>query len=250
MNGFIDLSKENIETEHVCCAISDKKHQKGVKLKKEWLTARMEEGHTFRKLDAKGKVFIEYAPLEKAWVPVIGENYYYIYCLWVSGSYKGKGYGKQLLESCIAKAKDDGKSGVCVLSSKKKTPFLSDKAFLTQYGFKVVATYRETYELLALSFDCSLPAFSHSLEEELPYNEELVIYYTHQCPYIHECISQVVSYAAENCIDLKLIHVDTLEKAKNLPSVFNNLAVFYKGKFETVHLLNKGFLDKLITKKN
>ena len=31
----------------------------------------------FRKLDAKGCAFIEYAPLEKAWVPIEGENYYY-----------------------------------------------------------------------------------------------------------------------------------------------------------------------------
>lgn len=41
----------------------------------------MKEGHIFRKLDAKATVFIEYAPLETAWVPVIGENYFYIYCL-------------------------------------------------------------------------------------------------------------------------------------------------------------------------
>ena len=47
-------------------------------------------GHVFRKLNAKGVVFIEYAPLETAWVPVIGDNYYYIYCLWVAGPYKGK----------------------------------------------------------------------------------------------------------------------------------------------------------------
>ncbi|GAB6108686.1 GNAT family N-acetyltransferase [Fusibacter bizertensis] len=249
MSDFINLSKENLETEHVCCAISDKKHQIGVNLKKEWLTARIEEGHTFRKLDAKGKVFIEYAPLEKAWVPVIGENYYYIYCLWVSGSYKGKGYAKSLLESCIAKAKEEGKSGICVLSSKKKTPFLSDKAFLIKHGFKVVSTYNETYELLALSFDGTLPKFSPSVGEVLPYSEDLVIYYTHQCPYSHDCITQVTSYTEENGIDLKLIHVDSLEKAKNLPSIFNNWAVFYKGQFETIHLLNKGFLEKLIEKK-
>jgi hypothetical protein len=40
--------------------------------------------------------------------------------------------------------------------------------------------------------------------------------------------------------------VDTLEKAKSVPCVFNNWAVFYGGKFETVHLLNEGYLKKLL----
>ena len=72
---------------------------------------RIAEGHIFRKLNEKGKVFIEYAPLEKAWVPIVGDNYFYIYCLWVMGSYKGKGYGKSLMDYCLADAKAKGKSG-------------------------------------------------------------------------------------------------------------------------------------------
>ena len=79
---FINLTLDNLDSEHLCCAISDKKHQCGVAVKKKWLKKRLREGHIFRKLDAKGKVFIEYAPLETAWVPVAGDNYLYIYCLW------------------------------------------------------------------------------------------------------------------------------------------------------------------------
>ena len=63
MNGeYMNLTLENHEKEHLCCAISDKKHQCGVKLKKEWLKDRLSEGHIFRKLNQKGKVFIEYTP--------------------------------------------------------------------------------------------------------------------------------------------------------------------------------------------
>lgn len=87
---FMNLTLDNLDTEHICCAISDKKHQVGVSVKKQWLKKRIEEGHVFRKLDQKGKVFIEYAPIETAWVPVSGENYLYIYCLWVAGSFKKK----------------------------------------------------------------------------------------------------------------------------------------------------------------
>ncbi len=159
---FINLTTDNIENEHLCCAISDKKHQVGVATKKNWLKERMAEGHVFRKLDQKGKVFIEYAPLETAWVPVYGANYLYIYCLWVAGSFKGKGYAKSLLEYCINNAKEKGKSGVCILSSKKKKPFLSDKKFFLKYGFEVVDTVKDEYELLALSFDGEKPYFSET----------------------------------------------------------------------------------------
>ena len=126
-NGFITLTEGNIEREHLCCAISDKKHQAGVAAKKGWLKGCVSEGHVFRKLDAQGKVFIEYAPLEKAWASVEGDHYIYIHCLWVSGSFAGKGYGRALLESCIEDARKQGKSGICVISAKKKTPFLSRK---------------------------------------------------------------------------------------------------------------------------
>ena len=171
---FINITMENLETEHLCCAISDKKHQCGVQSKKEWLKERLPEGHVFRKLDEKGKVFIEYAPVETAWAPVQGHNFLYIYCLWVSGSFKGKGYGKSLLEYCINDAKSQGKSGVCVLSSKKKKPYLTDKKFVSKHGFEVVDSVDE-YELLALSFDGTKPHFSDSVKQMGIKSKELTI---------------------------------------------------------------------------
>lgn len=102
--------------------IRSKKSHPGVEAKRQWLSDRLKEGHVFRKLDAKATVFIEYAPLETAWVPVVGDNYYYVYCLWVLGSYKGNGYGKALMEYCLADAKAKGKSGVCMLGRKNRNP--------------------------------------------------------------------------------------------------------------------------------
>lgn len=245
MNGYVNLTMENLEDEHLCCAISDKKHQYGVEGKRAWLSERLPEGHVFRKLDAKGKVFIEYAPLETAWVPIIGGNYIYIHCLWVSGSYKGKGHGQELLEYCIEDAKDKGKSGICVISAKKKVPFLSEKKYLQKYGFKVVDSIDE-YELLALSFDESRPSFTESARMQEIEEKALTIYYSPQCPYIANCIVEVEKFTTENQIPLKLIKIDTLDKAKSVPGVFNNWAVFYEGKFRTVHLLNEGYLKKLL----
>lgn len=246
---FITLTPKDISTEHLCCAIADKKHQVGVNDKRQWLTERIEEGHIFRKLNVQGKVFIEYAPLEKAWVPVDGKNFIYIYCLWVAGSYKEKGYGKALLETCIEDAKSQKKSGICILTSKKKKPFLSDRKFMLKYGFKVVDTINDEYELLSLSFDGSQPAFKENARKQSIDEKELTIYYGMQCPYIPNCIEQVYNYCENNQIPLRLIEIDTLEKAKQVPCVFNNWAVFYQGKFETIHLLNEGYLKKMLQSK-
>jgi len=51
-----------------------------------------------------------------------------------------------------------------------------------------------------------------------------------------------------NDVPLSLIQVDTLQKAKELPCVFNNYGVFYKGKFETVNLLDIGSLERILKK--
>lgn len=244
---FITLTTDNVTSEHLCCAIADKKHQAGVNDKRNWLAERIKEGHIFRKLNAQGKVFIEYAPLEKAWVPVTGDNYLYIYCLWVAGSYKEKGYGKALLQSCINDAKAQGRSGICTLSSKKKKPFLSDKKFMLKHGFKVVDSINDEYELLALSFDeAQPPQFAPNARKQSIDEQVLTIYIGMQCPYIPNCVEQTFNYCENNRIPLRIIEVDTLEKAKQVPCVFNNWAVFYNGKFETVHLMNEGYLKKML----
>ncbi|WP_028829852.1 hypothetical protein [Proteocatella sphenisci] len=57
---FINITLENLESEHICCAIADKKHQFGFGVKRQWLKERIPEGRVFRKLDERGKNFIEY----------------------------------------------------------------------------------------------------------------------------------------------------------------------------------------------
>ena len=248
METFINLTLDNLQKEHLCCAIGDKKHQQGVDIKKEWLKKQIPEAHIFRKLNTKGKVFIEYAPLEKAWVPVLGDNYLYIYCLWVSGSYKDKGYGKQLLNYCISDVKKQKKSGICVISSKKKKPFMSDKAFFQKNKFVIVDNI-EDYELMALSFDGKIPKFTNKAKKQEIKSKNLTIYYGMQCPFIPNCIEQIQDYCSKNKIKLELEKIDTLKKAKEVPGIFNNWAVFYDGKYETQHLLNETYLKKMLEKK-
>jgi len=245
---FINLTAENLDKEHLCCIIRSKKPHPGVEEKRQWLSDRLREGHVFRKLDAKATVFIEYAPLETAWVPIAGDNYIYLYCLWVTGDCKGKGYGKALMEYCLADAKTKGKSGVCMLGAKKQKSWLSDQAFAKKYGFEVVDTTEQGYDLLACSLDGTVPQFAPRAKCGRIDSEPLTIYYDMQCPYIPQRVGRVRQYCEKNGIPLELIRVDTLQKAKELPCVFNNWAVFYKGKFETVNLLEDVSLARILKK--
>ena len=243
---FIDLTPENLAEEHLCCIIRSKKPHPGVEAKRQWLTQRLPEGHVFRKLNARECVFIEYAPLETAWVPVTGSHYLYIYCLWVSGNAKGKGYGKALLESCIADARARGFSGVCMLGAQKQKAWLSDQHFAEKFGFTVVDTTAGGYTLLALSFDGSRPAFTPAARKEEIECRDLVIYYDLQCPYIPQKLADIQAYCKKNHLPVQFCRVDTLEKAKALPCPFNNWAVFYRGKFQTVNLLDPASLGRLL----
>lgn len=245
---FVNLTADNLADEHLCCIIRSKKPHAGVEAKRKWLADRLGEGHVFRKLNAKGTVFIEYAPLETAWVPIVGDNYYYLYCLWILGSFKGKGYGKSLLEYCLADAKAKGKSGICMLGAKQQKSWLSDQSFAKRFGFEVVDTTDNGYELLALSLDGTTPKFAQNAKSLKIANKELTIYYDMQCPYVYHTIQMIEQYCETNAIPVSLILVDTLQKAKELPCVFNNWGVFYNGRFENVNLLDVTYLKRILKK--
>ena len=246
MNEYINLSEENIDAEHICCAIGDPKHQDGVDHKKEWIKAKLKDGHVFRKLNARGKIFIEYEPLETAWVPVSGDNYEYIYCLWVAGSFKSKGIGKELLEYAINDSKEKGKNGICTLVSKKKKPFLGEKKFFEHFGFKVVDNIGD-FELLALQFKNSeTPRFNENARSMKIDSEDFTIYYSNECPYVEYEVKELSDYAKEKKITLNFIKIDSLEKAKDAPCIFNNWANFYKGEFLSNTILNANALEKLL----
>ena len=246
MNEYINLDLSNIDDEHICCAIGDPKHQVGVDKKKEWIKSKLKDGHVFRKLNARGKIFIEYEPIETAWVPVNGNNYMYIYCLWVAGSFKGKGIGKELLEYAINDAKEKGMSGICTIVTQKKKPFIGDKKFFEHFGFKVVDSIND-YELMVLQFDDKeIPKFSDTASKMKIDNNDFTIYYSNECPYVEYEVKELSDYAKDNNIKLNFIKIDSLEKAKNAPCIFNNWANFYKGKFISNTILNANALEKLI----
>ena len=110
------------------------------------------------------------------------------------------------------------------------------------------ATRGYGYTLLARSFDGTVPRFAPQVKEPRVEGEELTIFYDFQCPYILQSVELARSYCQETGTPVTFHPVDSLEKAKALPCVFNNWAVFYQGKFETVNLLDLAALKRILKK--
>lgn len=55
MSEFIKITEDNIEKEHLCCIIREKKPHPGVEKKRAWLLNRLKDGHVFLKLNEKAR---------------------------------------------------------------------------------------------------------------------------------------------------------------------------------------------------
>ena len=78
--NYLRITNENIDREHICCAMSNKQSV----VKKQWLKQRFAEGLVFYRSEERGKCFIEYIP---------GENIIIRGCSRGKGSYSSEGSG-------------------------------------------------------------------------------------------------------------------------------------------------------------
>ena len=245
---IITLNEGNIDTEHICCAISDKKCLEGYLKKKEWLKQQIVKGYVFKKFNVKHKVFIEYCPSEIAWLPITAPNYMVINCFWVAGRYAGKGYGKKLLEECIKDSED--KNGIIVLTSNKKKPYISDKKFFLRQGFEVCDTAPPYFELLVYKNNRSAinPTFNQSAKENVSSNKNgLTVYYSNLCPFTEYYTNTVLKELANREeIALEIIKIDNITQVNSLPSAFSIYSVFYNGKFITHEILSETKFNKVM----
>ena len=244
---YIRVTKENLEKEHICCAISNNNDVQ-VSSKKSWLADRFDEGLVFLKSVERGKCFIEYIPAENAWVPIQADGYMYIDCLWVSGSLKGHGYSTDLLNACIEDSKAKGKKGLCILASAKKKPFLADPKFLKYKGFTVSDEADNGIQLWYLPFEegAEIPRFRECAKH--PHIEEkgYVLFYTNQCPFNGKYVPVLEDTAEKNGIPFKAVKIDSREAAQNAPTPVTNYALFHDGVYMTNEQMNDKKFLKLI----
>jgi GNAT superfamily N-acetyltransferase len=240
MEKIIKLDKFNIDKEHICCAFSDKKCKDGYELKKEWLKKEFDNGHVFRRIDARAKVFIEYGPAEKAWAPVDAANYLLINCFWVSGQYKGQGYAKELLRLALDDAKTQAKDGLVTIVGTNKFHFMSDTKWLLRQGFETIEATNSGFSLLVMKTnpEAENPKLKQSavLGESTDKNG-LVVYYSNRCPFAEFHVrTSLTDTAKTRNLPLKIIKLETMEQAQSAPSPATIFSLFYKGKFITTDL--------------
>ena len=96
-----------------------------------------------------------------------------------------------------------------MLGAEKQKAWLSDQAFGSKYGFETVDTTPDGYRLLALSFDGTKPHFAENARRQKIESRELTVYYSPQCPYIHQSVELVRKTCQEMGAPytLSLIHI-------------------------------------------
>lgn len=231
---YIRVTKDNLEKEHICCALSANTDVQ-VSSKKAWLRERFDEGLVFLKAIERGKCFIEYIPAENAWVPLNADGYTYIDCLWVSGSFKGHGYSQDLLGTCIEESKQRGKKGLCILCAKRKMPFLAEPKFLTHMGFTVCDEADNGIQLWLLPFssDKQPPTFKPCAKHPHVDAAGYVLYYTDQCPFNAKYVPIMEKTATALDIPFRAIHLKSKEEAQNAPTPITTFALFYNGTYRS-----------------
>lgn len=243
---FITINQDNIDSEHICCSITEKKGETAISSKKAWMKERFEDGLTFVRMNVRGKVFIEYIPAEKAWYPISANNYMHINCFWIAGQYKGKGYANELLNHCIKDALAKGKCGITVIASEKKRGFLSDPNYLKYKGFQAIDTAHPYFILYYLPFsdDAPIPCFNDCVKQDEIDEKGMVLYYTNQCPFTDKYVPIISEIAKQHGTTISLHKIETLIQAQNCPSPFTTYSFYFEGKFIT----NEIFSDKKFEK--
>jgi ribosomal protein S18 acetylase RimI-like enzyme len=246
---LLKLTDKNIEDEHICCAISDKKCREGYQKKKDWLKTEFKNGYTFQKMDVRGKVFIEYVPIENSWLPLEGSNFMVINCFWVAGQFKGQGNGKRLLQQCMKDA--EKMDGVVAISSDKKRPFMSDPKFLKYQGFEIIDQAPPFFKLWGIKTNpkAAYPMIMESAKiGSCSDKKGMTAYYSNTCPFTDYYTNQMLrEYANKHNIPLTINHIKSKEDGHKMPIPWIINSVFYKGELVTLEMKVDRHMDKLIT---
>lgn len=250
---IVQIDAANIDCEHICCAIgNDRENTHRAQTKKDWLKGRFSEGLVFKRLDVRGKVFIEYMPIGNVWKPLVGKHYLVINCLWVSGQFKGQGFSKQLLIECIQDAEQAGMDGVAVVTSTKVKPFLTDKKFYLKHGFETVDTAPPYFELLARKFSTAapLPHFADHAKNGSTHAgaKGFTFVFSNQCPFMEDYAGRIyVEMAQKFGFEARAIHLKNAEEAQHLGSPFGTFGAWLDGAFLFHDLMAETKFEKYLS---
>lgn len=210
----------------------------GHRRKCDWLCKRFTEGLRFKILQVDGEDvgMIEYVPGEYAWRPIEADGYMVIHCIMVQKKkYKGKGYGKLLLDECVRDARQAGMQGVAVVTS--GGTWMADERLFRESGFECVDTAVPSFKLLVNKFrDAAKPRFKRDWDQTLrKYGSGLTIITSDQCPCIVKALDDILKACAELGLAVNVVDMQNSREARMAPSAYGVFNVIYNGKVVAEH---------------
>ena len=227
-----------------CCGIKDSSHP-GRLAKRCWLAANASCGLCAKTVlgpDGKPAGYLESVPGEFAWRGVEAPGYLFIHCLWIyARRNQRQGWGRFLIESCLAEAKSARMKGVAVIA--RDGPWMADRRLFEANGFACVDTAPPDYQLLVRKFAPSAanPTFRQGGDRRLAqFGRGLTIIRSGQCPYIAKFAAEIAGTAEEEYgIVPNVVDLQSCREAQNAPTPYAVFAVIYNGKLVADHQISR-----------
>lgn len=243
-----EITPDNAEKESLFC-IKDLKNP-GFKAKQLWFEKRYAEGLRMKVLqDELGKklAFIEYVPANYAWRPVEAPDFMFIHCMYVYAKKdRSMGLGSKLIEACVEDARQNGLSGVCVMTSKGS--WITDKRLFEKNGFSQVDQLGR-FELLSLKWNKAI-----SDPKLLNWKSELSTYqgwhllYADQCPWHEKSVKVMQAVAESQGIDMITTTFKSRKDIEKAPSGFGTFALIHDGRLLSDHYISETRFKNILNK--
>lgn len=236
---IVNVARSNVDETGFFCYMS-KRRSEGYLRKLDWVKTRLDEGMRIKMLKLPERGFIEYIPGEFAWRAVNAPRHMLIHCLWVVGRSKGKGFGADLLDACVADAKKAGMDGVAMVASPGN--WLAGRKILEKHGFKAVDTAPPSFILMVKTLKPGpAPSFPRDWEARAArFGKGLTIITTGQCPYHASAIQILREVARADGLRTRLIELRTAEDVQTRsPSPYGVFSIVLDGRLLNYHYLTE-----------
>lgn len=247
--SIIDLTPENIADYGVCGYSNVAKHVE-LQRKIAWFKEYYPQGLRIKALISKKGGYqgmLEYIPGKYAHRPVSAEGYMFIHCIFVGfkAQFKGKGYASAMLDLCVDEAKEQGMTGVAVVT--RKGPFMAKKEIFEKKGFVQVDMAKPDFELLALKFNSAAenPKFTIAPVEG---SGELTVIRSPQCPYSEKNVNEIMATAKQMGLNAKLIDLKDSTAAQHSPCAFGTFCIIKDSKIISHHPISNTRFQNILEK--